>query len=352
VSVLIGKNGTGKTQLLLKIIEGLRIQGDTDADQTAQFGPSPSFNRMLVFSSVASDPYPRAIPPWQELDYEYFSMIATLSADRDVLTSALVDCLRDDGKIQFFEGGPFNPRGRLVLLERSMTSLGIWPSIYLPLKIQAEEYDLPSPLVWGGRPFFPLARARTLNEQRRLLLVQAMDWTQSPLIFGSGDQPRNLSSGEFAMFRFAAQAAGSVERGCIFLFDEPETHLHPNFISEFMDVLHTILTATRSVAIIATHSAYIVREVPRQRVRILSIENREVSIDTPRLQTFGASVDNISQFVFGDTNISHRYQGTLQEWLCSLGPDITIESIVESYGGVMNSETLSYVAQLLRDRVQ
>lgn len=275
LSVLIGKNGSGKTQLLLKIIESLRTY--PDADQTARFVVSPSFNRILVFSSVASDPYPRAIPPWQCLDYQYFSMIASPAAEQDALTSALVDCLRDDGQIQFFEGEPFTPRGRLALLERSMTSLGVWSSIYLPLKLQDAEYDLPPPLIWNGRPFFPLARARTLNEQRRLLLVQALDWAQSPLMFGSGDQPRNLSSGEFAMFRFAAQAAGSVEKGCIFLFDEPETHLHPNFISDLMDILHTLLTVTQSAAIIATHSAYIVREsTTSARQTLVNRESRSV----------------------------------------------------------------------------
>jgi len=279
-------------------------------------------------------------------------MIANHPAERDALTSALVDCLRDDGQIQFFAGEAFSPRGRMALLEKSMQPLGIWSSIYLPLRTQTTEYDLPQLRTWEGRTFFPLERARTLNEQRRLLLVQTLDWAQSPVMFGLGSQPRNLSSGELAMLRFAAQAAGSAERGCIFLFDEPETHLHPNFVSDFMDVLHALLKITSSAAIIATHSAYVVREVPRQRVRILSIDSREVFIDAPRMQTFGASIDSISQFVFGDTNISHRYQNTLKEWLSSLGPGITIQGIVESYGKVMNSETLSYVAQLLRDREQ
>jgi ABC-type transporter Mla maintaining outer membrane lipid asymmetry ATPase subunit MlaF len=173
---------------------------------------------------------------------------------------------------------------------------------------------------------------------------------QQPVLFGIGPGKRELSSGELAMLRFAAQAAGSAERGCLFLFDEPETHLHPNFVSEFMAVLNTILAATQSVAIIVTHSAYIVREVPSQRVRIFSLEDRKIAIDRPRLQTFGASIDSISQFVFADTSISHQYQETLQTWLDSLGSDISIEGIIERFGNQMNSETLSYVARLIRSR--
>jgi predicted ATP-binding protein involved in virulence len=119
-----------------------------------------------------------------------------------------------------------------------------------------------------------------------------------------------------------------------------------------MLILHTMLTATKSAAIIATHSAYIVREVPRQRVRILSLNERTVSIDQPRLQTFGASIDGISQFVFGDSDVPHRYERLLEEWVCRLGPEVTIEQIVKNHGRTLNPETLSYVAQLLRTRRQ
>ena len=163
---------------------------------------------------------------------------------------------------------------------------------------------------------------------------------------------RALSSGETAMLRFAAQAAANIETGCALLFDEPETHLHPKFISDFMDVLTALVTATKSIAIIATHSAYVVREVPRQRVKVFSLEERNVTIQTPRLQTFGASIDSISQFVFGDTDTTHRYQDILTQWVSSLPPGTTIEAVIAEYGALMNSETLSFVAQLLRERPQ
>jgi hypothetical protein len=78
--------------------------------------------------------------------------------------------------------------------------------------------------------------------------------------------------------------------------------------------------------------------------------DRKIAIDRPRLQTFGASIDSISQFVFADTSISHQYQETLERWLVSLGPDISIETIMEQLGNQMNSETLSYVARLIRSR--
>lgn len=352
ITVLIGRNGTGKTQLLLSFIAAMRAGHEADP-QTLPVGISPpaSFNRIFVFSSVASDVYPRSIPPWLGVDYQYFSMILSPPGEENALTSAITDCLRDDGKIAFIpsDGSMFARTGRMALLDQALDSLGFAPSVYLPLKSSNGPYDLFTHQR-GDRLYFRLADAKNLNEKRRILLAQAIDPQQQPVIFGIGSGVRELSSGELAMLRFAAQAAGSAERGCLFLFDEPETHLHPNFVSEFMAILNTVVTATQSVAIIVTHSAYVVREVPSQRVRIFSLEDRKIAVDKPRLQTFGASIDSISQFVFADTSISHQYQETLRTWLDSLGPGISIEAIIEQFGNQMNSETLSYVARLIRNR--
>ncbi|MGY3494385.1 AAA family ATPase [Bradyrhizobium sp. USDA 4502] len=349
VSVLIGRNGTGKTQLLLKLIESQRsIDGQI---VQAILSPPPTFNRLLVFSSVASDSYPKSIPPWQGVDYQYFSTIGNTDIEEDALTGALIDCLRDDTRFGSLEiNAPFAASTRMTLLQHALARLPMSSSIHLPLKIQSDRHDLPGTRYWDGREYFPLFQS--LNEQRSLLLVRNVDWSKPPVTFGLGEAPRTLSSGELAMLRFAAQAAGSIEMGCLLLFDEPETHLHPNFISDFMSILHTLLAATRSVAIVVTHSAYIVREVPRQRVRILSLHGRTVEVDQPRLQTFGASIDSISQFIFGDSDISHRYEDLLKTWVSRLDPGATLESVIQNYGEKLNPETLSYVAHLLRNRLQ
>lgn len=343
--VLIGKNGAGKTQFFLSMIRSLQ-----DGQPLSDSMP-PKFNRLLVFSSVSSDLYPRSIAPWHGLDYAYHSMVGEVSDQLSSLTAALVDCFRDPGDVQFFEGSWFNPGGRFALLRRSLESIGLWSTVHLLIKEGAGDGDfgvLPS---YQGRFYFPLWRLSGLNEQRKLLLTRAIDWTVSPVAFDERGLPRSLSSGEYAMLRFAAQAAAGAEIGCLFLFDEPETHLHPNYISSFMDMLHIVLAASRSVAIIATHSVYIVREVPRQRVRVVSVENREVSILKPRLQTYGASVDSISQFVFDDTSVKHRYQSTLIDWVNGLGPHVSIDQIIDEYGSSMNAETLAYVARHLKSRM-
>ncbi|MDP1738041.1 MAG: AAA family ATPase [Caulobacter sp.] len=83
-----------------------------------------------------------------------------------------------------------------------------------------------------------------MAELLRLRLIGEIDWTQVPVVF-SHDRPGHLSSGELAMFRFAAQAVAAIEQGGPLLFDEPETRLQPNFVSDFMDVLQDLLNRPR-----------------------------------------------------------------------------------------------------------
>ncbi|MEY9752257.1 hypothetical protein ABIF65_011694 [Bradyrhizobium japonicum] len=97
ITVLIGRNGTGKTQLLLNFIAAMRAGHDADPQShPVSISPPASFNRVFVFSSVASDVYPRSIPPWLGVDYQYFSMILSPPGEENALTSAITDCLRDE----------------------------------------------------------------------------------------------------------------------------------------------------------------------------------------------------------------------------------------------------------------
>ncbi|HDS1524567.1 TPA: AAA family ATPase, partial [Stenotrophomonas maltophilia] len=95
-----------------------------------------------------------------------------------------------------------------------------------------------------------------------------------------------------------------IENGSLVLLDEPETHLHPNLISSFCSLLEKTLRATGSSAVIATHSAYFVREVFREQVTVINRTGNFTEIVKPRLRTFGADIGAISRFVFGEEDES------------------------------------------------
>src|SRR5690606_24299922 len=133
------------------------------------------------------------------------------------------------------------------------------------------------------------------------------------------------------------------------LLDEPETHLHPNYVSDMMEILYDLLDATGSVAVIATHSAYVVREVSRENVNVVSVDDGVISIARPRLQTFGASIDTISQFVFGDTSQDHRFEAVLTNWAQEQGRAMGLDAIIAQYGATLNPESLSLIASVLEE---
>ncbi|MBT0779180.1 AAA family ATPase [Paracoccus sp. pheM1] len=346
--VLVGQNGTGKTRLLKAMIDGLRVappwEAELKVDRAAIFEPRPNFSRLIVFSSVASDPYPQSLPPWEGIDYRYHRMIGAFGGEGGGLTMALVDCLRADSDTQ-----GFRRTGAMALLNSVLEPLGISENLLVELNDAIEPDSLPSPTRIEGRDYFPVLRS--MNEKRNLELYARINTDRPPIVMTDRMRPRNLSSGEVALLRFAAYAVASLRRGSIFLFDEPETHLHPNYISQFMEILDRLLEQSGSIALIATHSAYVVREVPRRRVRIItrSPGDETITIDPPVMQTFGASIDTISQFVFGDVGPKHRFQSVIEQYIDE-NPDVTLKQIRQRFDADLNPETLSYIAELLAQR--
>jgi len=185
------------------------------------------------------------------------------------------------------------------------------------------------------------------GEKKTLITFQNVDYLKPPVhvgIFGL----RNLSSGELALFSLAVHLASAMEQASLLLLDEPETHLHPHFISQLMDLLDRILKSTKSCAIIATHSPFIVREVPSRRVQVLVKDGSLTIASKPRLQTFGASIDKIAQDAFADSEIDHLHERLLQHWVehCAKNK-MSMAEILDRYGQDLSPETLSYIRRSL-----
>lgn len=343
ICVLIGKNGVGKTHLLKALVDGLHNPFGQVVG-LRRFTPGLHPSRVVVFSSVPTDPFPRSIAAWREIDYEYYAVNSQLEDRSDSLLASLVSCIKTGDLVVF---GRERAQARLDVVKEALNSVGLWSGLHLPILRQRAIGGLPYVIDVDGQSYFPIRRR--LGEQDLIRLVQQIDWDRDAIILSEDNQMRRLSSGEYAMMRFAAQATSAITRGSLILLDEPETHLHPNYVSNLMDILDNLLQSTGSIAIVATHSSYVVREVPRSCVSVLTLEDRQIRIDQPRMQTFGANIDSISQFVFGDTSISHNFQRTLARWSDQVGRELGIERVIEQFGDQLNSESLSFIAKRLAE---
>ncbi|TFC54572.1 MULTISPECIES: AAA family ATPase [unclassified Cryobacterium] len=345
--VLVGENGVGKTRFFRALIDGVQTVPDWDVQSQQQpptFSPRPEFSRLIVFSSAASDPYPSQVPPWRGVDYRFHRMIGHPGGVADDLAQSLLDCMRSEGDLTGLYG-----TDRMELLDAVLGPLGFKDDLYVEVAPIGQQADLlPVPIQVDDRHYLPFFGIR--GEQRRLQLQARMVPNAPPRVLEAKQRTRDLSSGEQALLRFATQAIGSLRSGTLFLFDEPETHLHPRYVSILMTMLERLLELSGSIALIATHSAYVVREVPARRVRIMRKDPEGgIIIEPPGMQTFGASIDTISQFVFGDVELKHRFHKVLDSWLTET-PNATLDQFRESFREDLNAETLSYIAQMFADR--
>jgi len=286
-AVMIGKNGVGKSQALGNIaraaLAGSKKMTDANGDR-------PFLNRLLAFSptSTSSSVFPTERTRNPRVWYRRFAL-AHLGGVRKRHTTAelILHLARSEEQIRT------NKRYQLFL--NAIQAIDDWQELGLRTSARYE-------------PVIPLEDLQAGGEQERIEKFSLIDLRREPVRIIDG-RHYPLSSGEHSFVRFAAIASLYIENGTLVLLDEPETHLHPNFISQFVSVLDKLLEQTGSAAIIATHSVYFVREAFEDQVIVLRSEkDRSIQVERPSLKTFGADVGAISYFVFGEDEPSRLAQ--------------------------------------------
>lgn len=283
-AIVIGKNGVGKSQTLAQIVDAALLG---KPNLTALDGDRPVFNRILGFypSASTSSVFPSERRKHARVWYRRFSMVS--GRTRHSTSDLIIQLARSTEGIA--------GKSRYEIFQKSISVIEGCEE--LVLRKRASEH--------GSVSVFGLNRG---GEQETLERYSSINSRAEPVRMIEG-KTYPLSSGELSFLRFAALTGLYVENGTLLLFDEPETHLHPNFISQFVALLDSLLKQTGSAAILATHSVYFVREAMEDQVTVLrSNSDRVISAETPILKTFGADVGAISYFVFGEDRPSRLAQ--------------------------------------------
>lgn len=280
IAVIIGKNGVGKSQTLGRIARAA-LDGSPALNDGSD-GGRPLINRLLAFAPTneAESVFPADKRKRRRIWYQRYSMNRSRRSRRnDYPSDLIVQVARSTQTVA--------SKSRWEIFTEALDAITKPEQLHLPTRSTSGAYVSLAELPLG-------------SEQRVLERFASIDVTKEPTrVVGGKGYP--LSSGEISFLKFAAQASLHIENGSLLLLDEPETHLHPNFISRFVSLLDGLLEATGSAAIIATHSAYFVREVFREQVTVLSVDRENlVQVQRPKLRTFGADVGAISYFVFGE----------------------------------------------------
>lgn len=141
-----------------------------------------------------------------------------------------------------------------------------------------------------------------------------------------------LSSGEFNMLSIVLSVILSVnQQHLLVLLDEPEISQHPNWQVEIIDKLDEALADYRCHFLIATHSHFLVSNLPLQRSNIITLEEQErnINVKTIPSQTYGWSAEEVLLKVFEMSTDRNRYLAEIVGKLMSkIGiNDITIDEV-------------------------
>lgn len=131
----------------------------------------------------------------------------------------------------------------------------------------------------------------------------------------------SMSSGELSLLIRFLDLYEYVEDNSIVLIDEPETHLHPKWIREYIERIIDIIGEKRCHVIIATHSPLIVSDVTKECIIAFKKENNNISQIDLKEKTLGMNYEELLSEVFG----------------------------LEDYKGTMIDNYIKKVEQLLRD---
>ncbi|HFU4189984.1 TPA: AAA family ATPase [Streptococcus suis] len=105
-----------------------------------------------------------------------------------------------------------------------------------------------------------------------------------------------LSSGQATILLYITKLVSSINRGCLVIFDEPETFMHPPMIKAFIRAVAMVCEKEKAFCLIATHSPIILQEIPHKCIYTLNAKHelRHVSY-----KTFGENLDSLYKNVYG-----------------------------------------------------
>jgi predicted ATP-binding protein involved in virulence len=136
--------------------------------------------------------------------------------------------------------------------------------------------------------------------------------------------------------------------------DEPENHLHPPLLSALIRALSELLIDRNGVAIVSTHSPVVLQEVPSSCVWTLRRCGGQMITERLAVQTFGSSISQLTNEVFGlevtDSGFHKMLAEAVRETSRSVFPVNDYDRIVSEFDGQLGDEAKLHLRTLLAVR--
>lgn len=127
-----------------------------------------------------------------------------------------------------------------------------------------------------------------------------------------------LSSGQTMLTNLIIEIIANIRQNTLLLIDEPEVHLHPQGITEFVRIIDKLCVKYSSCCIMATHSAVIIQELLSRNVIVMDREPDGSPVIRPmRLESMGENLTTITQEIFGRNKKEPLYVKKIKEMVDS-----------------------------------
>ncbi|MED3876477.1 ATP-dependent nuclease [Lysinibacillus capsici] len=286
INVLIGKNGTGKTQILSKIAA---VVSGYERTKVKNFLPvKPLFGKIIAVSYSVFDEFDRPKKDGELFSYKYCGI-------RDKENKVISDNQIKDTLISNIE-----------LLHKK------------------NRFDL-----W-------------LNYMSEILGRDSFELLENYL----EDGKINLSSGQSLILLTMTELITNIEDESLVLFDEPENHLHPNALSNLIKVLNEILEEFNSYAILSTHSSIVVQEIPSRYIKVIERNGTIPFIRDLHIESFGENLTTITNEVFDVKNSESNYKTILRR----LSKNLRYNDILEMFGDNLSYNAVVFLNKIYKDK--
>ncbi|WP_203248504.1 AAA family ATPase [Sporosarcina beigongshangi] len=297
INIVVGKNGVGKTALLSSFADSLCGRID-NAKAIELFNPPeiPTFTKVIGISFSAFDNF--RMPDDESTD--------EIEKHRE-LNNYIYCGIRDSSNNGTLSLEEIKKRGQFnikKIIERDLEN--------------------------EGHSFL-----ETWEEMLRNIEIPLRDIGEPESIFD-----KHLSSGQRILIATISEILAVIEDESILLFDEPELHLHPNAVSNFIRMLNVLLDEFNSYAIFSTHSPLIVQEVPSNYIlKLVRTERNTLLVSNPITETFGENISDIVNEVFNVMENESNYQSILREQL----KEMSKEEIISYFEKGLSMHALTYL---------
>lgn len=341
IAVLIGRNGSGKSTLLSRLARVLHAsQRERGTETLAALGtidpPGIGFTRIINVSYSAFDVF--QIPGVDYRDRKQIVDDLERGAGR-YQYCGLRDITREVRRAEGVgdvDGMPIRPqdldRQELVLLKTSEELAAEFAKIVSRVSASGRQelFANVCKILASDTSFYDLG-----TDPAASVIEHAEAWF------------RIWSTGHKIVMHAISSLVAYTEPKSIVLIDEPETHLHPPLLAAYMHGLRTILRHNDAFAVIATHSPVVVQETLARHTAIVRRAGRETRITSPRIETYGESIGEITNEIFGLTADATDFHQELSRFVEA---GLTLEQIEQLFDRGLSLQARAFVMTKLAGR--